>query len=429
MSDPAPDCWSSAASRRTRWPAAESQNTTCVMTDDLVKQRSPTSLPSPWAHLEEITEAAERRGLSVDEYVLRLHRAAQPPPMESSFEADPAEPAAYLETDLGRVMLGDSRMFMERTLPADSVDLIMTSPPYALVYKKDYGNEDADRYLAWFRTFMPGMLRVLKERASLVIDIGGAWKKGLPSRSLYHFELLVMLCREYDLHLCQEFYWYNPAKLPAPAEWVNVRRIRVKDAVNCVWWLSPSPFPQASNRRVLQPYSKDMERLIRRGYRHKMRPSGHNISSKFQTHNRGSIPPNLITLANNDSNGAYRKYCREQGLVEHPAQYPRGIPAYFIRMLTEPGNFVLDPFAGSCVTGEVAESMKRHWACCEIQEDYVEAARGRFLNPDEISDPTGALRADPYPVLPPCLSLVPEIECPLPEDGGESRPKTRKKGS
>ena len=111
---------------------------------------------------------------------------------------------------------------------------------------KSYGNEDAHRYCDWFRPFAAGFRRVLKDRGSLVIDIGGAWKPGTPTRSLYHFELLLMLCEEYGFHLCQEHYWWNPSKLPTPAEWVNIRRVHVKDAVNCVWWLSPTPWPKAA---------------------------------------------------------------------------------------------------------------------------------------------------------------------------------------
>ena len=104
----------------------------------------------------------------------------------------------------------------------------MTSPPFGLVRKKDYGNVDADEYVDWFRPFAAAFHRVMKGDASLVIDIGGAWNKGYPTRNLYHFKLLIMLCEEVGFHLAQDFYWWNPSKLPTPAEWVTVRRIRVK---------------------------------------------------------------------------------------------------------------------------------------------------------------------------------------------------------
>lgn len=177
----------------------------------------------------------------------------------------PLLPEAAHRTDLGRIHRGDSLDVLP-SLSDGSVNLIMTSPPFGLVRKKDYGNADADVYLDWFKPFATEFHRVLADDGSLVIDIGGAWIPAQPTRSLYHFELLIMLCKQFGFHLAQEFYWWNPSKLPTPAEWVNIRRIRVKDAINCVWWLSKTPWPKASNRRVLAPYSASMVGLLKNGY-------------------------------------------------------------------------------------------------------------------------------------------------------------------
>ena len=286
----------------------------------------------------------------------------------------------YHSTTLGRIEHGDSLEVLS-TMPDRSVDLVMTSPPFGLVRKKEYGNVDADDYLNWFRPFAQLFKRLLKESGSLVIDIGGAWNQGLPTRHLYHFKLLIMLCEEFGFHLAQDYYWWNPSKLPTPAEWVTVRRIRVKDAINCVWWLSPSPWPKASNRRVLQPYSESMQELLRNGYKAMKRPSGHEISENFNIDNGASIPPNLIAIPNTESNSYYLRYCKERNIKAHPARYPSALPEYFIRMLTDTGEMVVDPFAGSCVTGEVAERLGRHWICCELLEDYLRGALGRFTGP------------------------------------------------
>src|SRR6185295_5441768 len=226
-----------------------------------------------------------------------IHRVRRPGAAPRPSLPVTSGPAPAFSTQGGRAYCGDSALLMKQVVRESSVDLIMTSPPFGLVRKKDYGNEDADLYVAWFEQFAEQFVRVLKPRGSLVIDIGGAWKKGLPTRSLYHYELLLMLCRKFDFHLAQDFFWWNPAKLPTPAEWVNIRRIRVKDAVNYVWWLSKSPYPKTSNRRVLQPYSDSMNALLLNGYTPRLRPSGHDISSKFQRDNGGAIPPNLIALA------------------------------------------------------------------------------------------------------------------------------------
>ena len=293
----------------------------------------------------------------------------------------------FHETTLGQILHGDS-LDVLGAYDDSSVDLIMTSPPFGLVRKKDYGNVEANEYVNWFKSFAVDFHRVLKDDGSLVIDIGGAWNKGYPTRNLYHFKLLIMLCEEVGFHLAQDFYWWNPSKLPTPAEWVTVRRIRVKDAINTVWWLSKTPWPKASNRRVLQPYSQSMEELLAKGYKAKKRPSGHDISEKFSTNNGASIPPNLIAIPNTESNSFYMRYCEEKGCKPHPARYPAELPEYFIRMLTDPDDLVVDPFAGSCVTGEVCERTKRRWVCIELSEEYCQTALGRFIrDPLETAKP------------------------------------------
>jgi DNA modification methylase len=336
-----------------------------------------------------------------------------------------AHSPAYYETETGGIFLGDALDVLANQLTEHSVDLIMTSPPFGLVRKKQYGNADADEYTEWFRPYALEFKRVLKENGSLVIDIGGSWIPGQPTRSLYHFKLLIMLCEEFGFHLAQEFYWWNPSKLPTPAEWVTVRRIRVKDAVNCIWWLSPTPWPRASNRRVLQPYSTSMRDLLRNGYRAKKRPSGHDISKKFVIDNGAAIPPNLIALPNTDSNGYYLRYCREHGIEPHPARFPGELPEYFVRMLTDSGDLVVDPFAGSCVTGEVCERLGRRWICVEVREEYLKGALARFARPVGMAPDTAEMRegdeSDYYRLPRPGLLWNGSDGTSLPADGGRKR--------
>ncbi len=329
----------------------------------------------------------------------------------------------FYETSLGEIVHGDC-LDVLATYDDASVNLIMTSPPFGLVRKKDYGNVEANEYVNWFKPFGAEFSRVLTDNGSLVVDIGGAWNRGYPTRNLYHFKLLIMLCEEFGFHLAQEFYWWNPSKLPTPAEWVTVRRLRVKDAINTVWWLSKTPWPKASNRRVLQPYSASMQDLLDKGYRAKKRPSGHDISEKFSIDNGAAIPPNLVAIPNTESNSFYLRYCEERGIKPHPARFPAELPEYFIRMLTEPGDFVVDPFGGSCVTGEVCERTGRRWTCIEMVHEYCEAALGRFIRgPRETAKPV----ADPedpsnyYRVPRPGILWNGDYDEPLPEDGGKER--------
>ncbi|MDO4571071.1 MAG: site-specific DNA-methyltransferase [Planctomycetia bacterium] len=325
-------------------------------------------------------------------------------------------PQLFYETTVGKIYWGDSLELL-KDIPNNSVNLVMTSPPFGLVRKKEYGNVEADSYLQWFRDFAKEIHRILRENGSFVLDIGGSWNPGLPTRSLYHFKLVIMLCEEIGFHLAQDYYWWNPSKLPTPAEWVTVRRIRVKDAINTVWWLSKTPFPKASNKRVLHPYSGSMTELLKNGYRAKKRPSGHDISSKFSANNGGSIPPNLIAIPNTESNSSYIRYCTAEGIKPHPARFPRELPEYFIRMLTDSGDLVIDPFAGSCVTGEVCEKLNREWICCELVLDYLKGALGRFpVRPSEGKDEEVS-----YRVMKPGYHWNQRIEDKLSESGGATR--------
>jgi site-specific DNA-methyltransferase (cytosine-N4-specific) len=265
-----------------------------------------------------------------------------------------------------------------QSLPTRCVAAVITSPPYALEFKKEYGNVDKADYVQWLLPFAREIKRVLVDDGSFVLNIGGSYNPGQPTRSLYHFKLLIALCEEVGFHLAQECFWYNPAKLPAPAEWVNVKRFRVKDSVEYVWWLSPSPRPYADNAQVLVPYSPDMKRIIERGYKAKVRPSGHNITAKFKKDLGGAIPANLIVRGNNESNSTYIKACRDLGVKIHPARYPAAIPEFFIKLVTRPDALVMDPFSGSNTTGRVAEDLGRRWLAVDIDAAYVRASSVRF---------------------------------------------------
>jgi DNA modification methylase len=293
-------------------------------------------------------------------------------PMADLIENDP-----FYYTNFGAAYCANSLKFMAG-IPDSSINLIVTSPPYALVYKKEYGNADAQDYVNWFMPFAHEFYRILKDDGSLVIDIGGSWNKGTPTRSLYQFELLIALAKKF--HLAQEFYWYNPAKLPSPAEWVTVRRIRVKDSVETIWWMSKTEYPKANNRNVLKPYSEDMQRLLTNGYNAKKRPSGHNITDGFAKDNNGSIPPNLLNMGNNDSSSDYLKLCKEKGIKVHPARYPKELPEFFIKFLTDRNDIIFDPFCGSNVTGFAAECNKRRWISVDNVEEYLEGSKFRFPN-------------------------------------------------
>lgn len=279
-------------------------------------------------------------------------------------------------TRLGRAYCCDA-LDLFAQLDTDSVALVVTSPPFALTRKKRYGNVSAEEYADWFEPFAAEIHRVLSPTGSFVIELGGAWNSGKPTRSLYQYELILRLGRRF--HLAQDFYWYNPARLPTPAEWVTVRRTRVKDAVSLIWWLSKTEHPAADNRRVLRPYSDSMRRLLDTGYKGGRRPSEHVISADaFSRDNGGAIPPNLLEVSNTRSNETYLRLCKSNDMAPHPARFPAELPEFFVKFLTEPGDLVVDPFAGSNVTGAVCEQHGRRWLTSELRDDYVTGSRFRF---------------------------------------------------
>jgi site-specific DNA-methyltransferase (cytosine-N4-specific) len=164
--------------------------------------------------------------------------------------------------------------------------------------------------------------------------------------------------------------------------------------------MARSDFPKADNRRVLRPYSQDMLELLRRGkYNNGRRPSHHGISKEgFLRNNGGSIPqnvleiealnparpprvPNVLRIANTASNDFFFRACRAREVSPHPARMPANLASFFVHFLTDPGDLILDPFAGSNTTGFVSELAGRRWVAIDQEKDYVEQSRIRFRDP------------------------------------------------
>lgn len=264
----------------------------------------------------------------------------------------------------------------------NKVNLIFTSPPFPLNSKKAYGNLTGKNYSSWLASFAYIFNYLLTPDGSLVVELGNAWVKGSPTMSLLPLESLLKLKKEGEFHLCQEFIWHNPSRLPSPIQWVNVERIRVKDSFSRFWWLSSSERPKADNRNVLKEYSESMKKLlVTQTYNSGRRPSEHNIGKKsFLKDNKGAIPANVLIHPNTSSKDKYLDHCKENNIRYHPARMPRVIAEFFIKLLTSKGDLVLDPFAGSNITGYVAEDLHRRWRSIECDEIYASSSRARFPN-------------------------------------------------
>lgn len=308
---------------------------------------------------------------------------------------------AIYETKLGAAFCGDSLKLLEtkrlRKRRGD-IQMVFTSPPFPLNTKKKYGNLQGEEYLEWIAQFAPALKEMVTNDGSIVIEIGNAWEPGRPVMSTLVLRAFLRFLEEANLNLCQEFIWYNPARLPSPVQWVNVERIRVKDAFTRIWWMSPSDRPKADNRRVLREYSDSMKKLIKTGkYNAGRRPSEHYIGKEsFKTNNNGAIPPNVIngdlapslgTLlkgTNTRNVDNYQLFCREKEVSQHPARMPPDLVEFFVRFLTDVGDTIFDPFAGSNTTGSVAERLGRKWLSCEANWEYATSSISRF-SPETIT--------------------------------------------
>ena len=260
------------------------------------------------------------------------------------------------------------------------INLIFTSPPFPLNRKKRYGNETGETYITWLSAFGPLFKKMLTPDGSIVVEMGNSWEPGKAVMSTLAMRALLEFQDKNELYLCQEFVWHNPARLPSPAQWVNVERSRVKDSFTKLWWMSPTEKPKANNNRVLQEYSKAMKDLLKRGaYNAGKRPSQHDISKTgFLRDHGGSIPSNVLTYANTQNGDPYQLYCRKNDLPLHPARMPADLAKFFIKFLTLPDDLVLDPFGGSNTTGAAAEELERYWIGIEASKEYIKGSRGWF---------------------------------------------------
>jgi site-specific DNA-methyltransferase (cytosine-N4-specific) len=260
------------------------------------------------------------------------------------------------------------------------VQLVITSPPFPLLSPKRYGNTNGEEYIQWISQIADGLVPLLTTTGSLVIEIGNCWNRGEPTMSTVPLLSLLSIADTSGLKICQQFICNNSARLPGPAAWVTRKRIRVKDSFTHVWWYSATEYPEADNRKVLRPYSAAMNRLLRsKTYNPGHRPSDHKINeTSFLADNGGAIPSSVFNIGNTSSPKNYLKWCENNGIRPHPARMQPQLVEFFINFLTNEGDRVFDPFAGSNTTGFVAESTNRKWSVVEADSNYLLGSIGRF---------------------------------------------------
>lgn len=261
-----------------------------------------------------------------------------------------------------KILLGDSREVL-KTLEDNSVDLIITSPPYADRRKNTYGGIAPKQYIEWFLPISGQLLRVLKPTGTFILNIKEKTDKG--ERSTYVIELILAL-RNQGWLWTEEFIWHK--KNCYPGKWPN----RFRDA-----WERLLQFNKAKNfnmyqKTVMIPIGDWANgRLRHLSETDKMRDNsksgsgfGKNISNWL---NRQMVyPTNVVQFAT---------VCNNRN---HSAAFPEELPEWFINLFTKKYDWVLDPFLGSGTTVEVAQRMERHSIGIEVRPEYVEMAKAKL---------------------------------------------------
>ena len=264
-----------------------------------------------------------------------------------------------------------------REMPDGSIDMIITSPPYADQIK-DYGAKakkiPPEQYVSWFLPRAKEMYRILKETGSFVLNISD--KLDGKFQSLYVFKLIISLCEDVGFHLVRDYIWYNPAT--PPNVFSRGKMGRTKKSHEYCFWFSKSDTWTFNMDPIRKPYSKDMERFLAgkgKGDRaENTRPSRHNFKLDTQWVNHGGADPgSVITLGNTSSNDRFHKLCKEAG-ISHPARFPQKLVEFFVLSGTNEGDIILDPFAGSGTTAVVASNNHRDWICIEINQQFCDLA-------------------------------------------------------
>jgi len=274
-----------------------------------------------------------------------------------------------------------------RKLNDGSVDLIITSPPYSDCKRSStkeiddhYTHIPPGEYVQWMLPKSKEILRVLKDTGSFVLNIDTVNKNG--QRSLYVYKLIIELVERLGYKLYDEYFWVKSTSVPAggAATYNHPRR-----AVEYIFHLTKTLKPKIDTKKVVREYSDGFKERVKQVERHQIkggyrRPSGHIFKAERikESEAGGATPFNFIVSPNIPSADWFQRKLRDKKMLQHPASFPEVLPRFFILMLTDPGDLVLDPFLGSGTTAVVAKQLDRNFLGCDISKAYMEIARLRL---------------------------------------------------
>lgn len=255
------------------------------------------------------------------------------------------------------IIRGDCLQEMSK-LQDESVDLVVTSPPYAMQRKNTYGGITEDEYPDWFEQIGKEIYRVLKPSGSFVLNIKENSKDG--RKSLYVMETVIRLAKIFMWK--DTFIWNKKNPFPTGSN------RRLKDGFEyCFWFSKGKQYKFYPNNVLIKSESKFLESEKKRsnlGNHNCYNGSGFKMNRRFVSDY--IRPSNVITLATDTENHV------------HPATFPVGLPQFFINLMTETGDVVLDPFMGSGTTGVASGKAGRDFIGIEISEEYCKIAEERI---------------------------------------------------
>ncbi|SYZ71991.1 DNA methylase N-4/N-6 domain protein [Candidatus Zixiibacteriota bacterium] len=265
-----------------------------------------------------------------------------------------------------RIINGDSRFELPK-MPSDSIDLILTSPPYADSRRQTYGGIRPEKYVEWFLPIADELFRVLKPSGTFILNIKEKVVNG--ERHTYVLELILEM-RKQGWLWTEEFIWHK--KNCYPGKWPN----RFRDAWERLLQFNKGKKFNMYQESVMVPTGDwATNRLRNLSDVDKRRDNARNGSGfgKNISHwlSRDKVyPSNVLHMATECSNR------------DHSAVFPENLPEWFIKLFTKEGDTVLDPFMGSGTTLLVAQRLKRNSIGIEILPEYCEKTKNALTPPD-----------------------------------------------
>ena len=281
------------------------------------------------------------------------------------------------EFKLNEIYQGDA-IRLAKKIPDNSIDLIVTSPPYAdtVSYGKHVKVFTSKEYVNWFLPFFKEASRFLKNSGSFILNINDRVVKG--ERQTYALELVLEVLKKTNLKLFDRYIWYKKSALPMPGD------KRLNDRVEYIFHFVKNPKKMKANTdRIRIPYKEvSLKRFRNKVHGNDIiKEDGTTVLSQrgsSKAHPKGTKPTTVFRF---NTASALRG-------INHPAPFHPELPGFFIKWLTNRGDIVLDPFMGSGTVALVCKRMRRNYLGFEINKSYIQMAEkrlGKNVDPKQIT--------------------------------------------